>query len=166
VLEPPARHDRRRLRLARYDYRRSGAYFVTVCVHDRRERFGEIVNGQMRVTAAGDMVAAHWHALPNRFANVQLGTFIVMPDHVHGIVHLRRVAERATSHVSLSDVIAAFKSTSTVAYIDGVRRLGWPRFDRRLWQRSFYEHVIRDAVELAALRQYIVDNPMRRWLRL
>jgi REP element-mobilizing transposase RayT len=137
-----------------------------MCVHDRRGRFGEIVDGQMRIAAAGDMVATQWHALPTRFAHVHLDTFVVMPDHVHGIVHLRRVAERAAPHVSLSDVIAVFKSTSTVAYIDGVRRLGWPRFDRQLWQRSFYEHVIRDTAELDAFRQYIVDNPVRRWLRL
>lgn len=117
------------------------------------------------MTAAGDMIATQWHALPARFVHVHLDTFIVMPDHVHGIVHLRNV-EGEAPRVSLSEVIAAFKSTSTRAYIDGVKRLGWPQFDRRLWQRSFYEHVIRDAVELAALRQYIVDNPMRRWLRL
>jgi len=176
----PHRQQRRSLRLPDYDYRRDGFYFVTICVDDREPRLGQVVDGRVALTEAGRMVDAHWRALPNRFANVALDAYVVMPDHVHGILKIvgaplvgapdgtvtntgaaTRAAPTSFEQPSLGDVIGAFKSRTTNAYIHGVRHHDWPPFDRRLWQRNYYERVIRNEAELAPIRDYIRTNPRR-----
>jgi putative transposase len=84
----PFVHHRRSIRLKHYDYRQAGVYFLTVCVQDRSCLFGEIVEGAMRLSAAGAMVQAVWEAVPEHYAGVELDAFVVMPNHVHGIVVL------------------------------------------------------------------------------
>ena len=179
----PNRPERRSLRLPGYDYRRNGFYFVTICVDDREPRLGRIVDGRVEWTEAGRMVDAHWRSLPDRFANVALHAYVVMPDHVHGILKMvgaplvgapdgtvtdigaaTRAAPTSSDQPPLGDVIGAFKSLTTNAYIRGVRHHGWPPFDRRLWQRNYYERVIRNEAELAQIRAYIRANPCRERL--
>jgi len=82
----PTRHHRRSIRLKGYDYSQAGAYFVTICTQDRACLFGKVVNGEMRLNDAGRMVLAEWNMLPERFPHVVLDAFVVMPNHVHGIV--------------------------------------------------------------------------------
>jgi REP element-mobilizing transposase RayT len=84
----PERHHRRSIRLRGYDYRQAGAYFVTICVQDRACLFGEVVDGDMRLSKAGENVQAVWNDLPRRFPGIDLDAFVVMPNHVHGIVFL------------------------------------------------------------------------------
>ena len=187
------RHHRRSIRLQGYDYSRSGAYYVTLCTQDRACLFGEIVNGDMQVNDAGCMVTDAWYSLPDRFPTIDLDAFVVMPNHVHGIIVItddvvpsnnrdvvgaglvpaRDIAparnvvpanNRATTRVAptLGDVIGAYKSIVTVQYARAVKRRGWTPFRKRLWQRNYYEHVIRNADSLNRIRQYILDNP-RRW---
>ena len=79
-------HRRHSIRLQGYDYAQEGAYLVTVCTRDRECLFGEIINGEMRLSAAGEMVAAVWNDLPRRFPQVELDAFIIMPNHIHGIL--------------------------------------------------------------------------------
>ncbi len=104
------------------------------------------------------MVLREWHRLPQRFPGIETVEFVVMPNHVHGIVRITPKAQ-----VGLSDVVGAFKSRTTVAYAGGVQRDQWPRFDRRLWQRSYFDRVLRDEDELLRAERYIRMNPARWW---
>ena len=175
------RHHRRSIRLQGYDYSQSGAYYVTLCTQDRACLFGEVVDGGMHVNGAGRMASDVWHALPDRFPTIDLDAFVIMPNHIHGVVviaddnnlvgaglvpahDVMPVNTRATTRVAptLGDVIGAYKSVVTVQYARAVNVRGWPRFRKRLWQRNYYEHVIRNAESLNRIRQYILDNP-RHW---
>jgi REP element-mobilizing transposase RayT len=173
---------RRSLRLQGYDYTRAGAYFVTICAQDKACLFGNVVDECVCLSDAGHMLARLWNDIPARFADVEIDAFVVMPNHVHGIVVLQDAANRAattgaTTRVAptegnvvgatlvvapaLGDVVAAFKSVTTVHYIRGAKTMGWPAFRRRLWQRNYYEHVVRDEKALDRIRRYIDENPAR-----
>ena len=185
MSENSERHHRRSVRLNGYDYSHAGAYFVTVCTQDRVCLFGEIVTGIMRLNEAGHMVCIEWDALVARFSGIDLDAFVVMPNHIHGIIVFptgrsvgaplvgaqdptpnETMANRATTRVAptLGDVVGAFKSRVAVEYARGVKAIGWTAFDRRLWQRNYYEHIIRDEESLHRVRRYILDNPAQ-WAR-
>ena len=135
-------HRRRSLRLAGFDYRREGAYFVTICTHNRASLFGEIVNGEMLLNDVGRMIATRWCSLSKRFPSVQPDASGVMPNHMHGIITLidvgaalvaaqgmarrinppRRATTRGAPTTSLGTVIGAYKSLTT--------------FAGKLWQRN------------------------------
>ncbi|MDQ3541365.1 MAG: transposase [Chloroflexota bacterium] len=151
---------RKRPRLATFDYTDPGPYFVTICLSTREPRFGRVVDGIVVLNAAGEGVHDLWLSLPRRFPTLILDAFVVMPDHLHGILTLH---DGSAGHheVSLGDVIKAFKSQSTTAYIHGVRQLGWPPFAGKLWQYNYYEHIIRDDRDLETKRAYIEGNPGR-----
>ena len=165
----PERHHRRSIRLKGYDYRQAGAYFVTVCTQDRSFLFGEMVHGEMRLNDAGKMVYDVWNDLPAFYPGVQTDAFIVMPNHIHGIIILvgadPRVCPGQSQGVArtmgLPDVVHRFKTMTTKRYADGVKRLGWEPFRGRLWQRNYYEHIIRNEEFLNRIREYILTNPMR-----
>ena len=182
-------HHRRSIRLRGYDYSQAGAYFVTVCVQGRHCLFGGVVNGEMRLNDAGRMAQTVWEGLPDRFPSIELDAFVVMPNHVHGIIVLLADASRgrgescirpgvndenANDHKgdhkdrpygtlagTIGRVIQAFKSIVTHEYVMGVRQHVWPPFVGRLWQRNYYEHIIRDAESLNRIREYILTNPLR-----
>ncbi len=140
-------------RLAEYDYANTGFYFVTICLQDKVCRFGEIVDDEMQLNDVGEMIGTEWLLLPQRFKQVGLDSFVVMPNHIHGIIDLEK-------GITLSRVIQAFKSVSTNEYIRGVKQLGWGKFDGTLWQRSFYDHVIRNGNDLFRVQEYIQNNPL------
>ena len=196
----PDIHHRRSIRLKGYDYTRPGAYFITICTQNRECLFGEVVNGEMRLNGAGAMVQSVWDEIPAFYPGVLTDAFVVMPNHIHGIVILVGAALRGrpgSGHpqggvptvsaprgrpglghpqggaptgsqsrgvaraLSLPDVVHRFKTLTTKRYVDGVKRDGWPPFPGRLWQRNYYEHIIRDEQSLNRIRQYIADNPAR-----
>jgi putative transposase len=169
----PTRHHRRSIRLPAYDYAQPGAYFVTVCTQNRECVFGQVVEGQMIVSDPGQMVESVWRQLP-RYHGVDVDAFAVMPNHVHGIIVLVGAGpvgagpracpdmgrpQEVAPTMSLPDVVHRFKSLTTARYRKGVLQDGWQPFPGRLWQRNYYEHVIRDEEELNRIRQYIIDNP-------
>ena len=171
TYEPQKRH-RRSIRLKGYDYSQAGAYFVTICTQNRACLFGEVVDGKMRLNEAGRMVLVEWNALSERFPVVELDAFVVMPTHIHGIIVITNdivgaglvpAPERATTRVAptIGDVVGAFKSRTTVLYTRGVKQSGWATFPGRLWQRNYYEHIIRNEESLNRIRQYILNNPSR-----
>ena len=157
----PQRHHRRSYRLPGYDYRKPGPYLITLCTQHRRFFLGSILEGEIRRSPAGLMVDTAWRALPNRFPMLTLDAFVVMPDHFHAIVWLRGGTESEKPTASLGRVIGAFKSLTTVAYIRGVAEQRWPAFDRRLWQRGYWERIVRSEIALVRLRRYIEENPRR-----
>ncbi len=188
----PDIHHRRSIRLKGYDYSRAGAYFVTICTQNRACLFGEIVNGKMILNDAGWMVNIVWDEMQNNYPGVETDEFIIMPNHIHGIIVLVGAGPRACPDtgpracpdtgpracpdngqpqitgqpqgvaptLSLPDVVHRFKTMTTKRYTDGVKKNGWQPFPGKLWQRNYYERIIRDENELNNIRQYIRDNPM------
>ena len=180
----PDHHQRRSIRLQGYDYTQVGAYFVTVCTQRRMCLFGGVVDGKMRVNDPGRMVERWWLELAEKFPSVKVDAFVVMPNHFHGILmsldqhkdvgaDLRvcpgssgdqgahTEPQGAHAGAPLPRIVQWFKTMTTNEYIRGVKELGWMPFPGRLWQRNYYEHVIRDDREMNAIRQYIVDNPAK-----
>jgi len=169
---------RRSVRLKDYDYAQAGAYFVTIVVQGRKCLFGEIVDTEMRLNDAGRIIQTAWDDLPNHYAGVECDAFVIMPNHIHVIIVLVGAGPRARperngqprgvaptkrpSGLSLPDVVHRFKTQTTRRYMDGVNQFGWRPFDGRLWQRNYYEHIIRSEESLTRIRQYILDNP-ERW---
>jgi len=157
---------RRQTRLSSFDYSSPGFYFVTICIQDKKPILGSVEGDRVVPSDAGSMVQRQWQRIPRRFPHVDLDEFVIMPDHLHGILELTSAADAsATSpHESLSDVMSWFKVVASVEYARNVKRRGWPAVRRRLWLRGFHDRVVRDDDELAALRLYIRDNP-RKWRR-
>ena len=170
----PRIHHRRSIRLAGYDYRQAGAYFVTICTRRRKCFFGRIRDGRMVLTAAGRMVQQAWDEIPIYYPPIEIDEFIIMPNHIHGIVvipdtgqplgvaptELSTELSRRES-LSLPDVVHRFKSITTMRYIRGVNKNGWPRFPGKLWQRNYWEHIIRNDAALNHIRKYIRNNPAK-----
>ena len=201
----PDIHNRRSIRLKGYDYSQAGAYFVTICVQHRKCLFGDVVDGKMILNDAGQMVQTVWDEIPHKYPGVQTNGFVVMPNHIHGIIGLVGAAPcgrpddghpqggtighprggamghprggamghpqggamghprggAPTVSLSLSDVVQRFKTLTTKRYAEGVCNRGWPLFPGKLWQRNYYEHIIRDENDSNRIREYIADNPSK-----
>lgn len=185
----PERHHRQSVRLRAHDYAAGGTYFVTICAEGRECLFGEVRDAEMRVNAIGLIVEREWVRASELRPEVEIDVFCVMPNHLHGLVTIRpaddgdvagrqclsvgevEVGNQAHSGVplrepggppirkarSLSSIVGQFKAGSTRA-INEVR--GTPCV--RVWQRGFYEHVVRDDADFARIADYIVTNP-ERW---
>jgi REP element-mobilizing transposase RayT len=154
------------LRLKDYDYSKAGGYFVTIITHNRAKLFGELdlTAGSTRLNDAGKMIEGWWVELPQKFRTVTLDAFVVMPDHFHGVV-LLECGSCESEPVSLYDVIHWFKTMTTAEYFPLVHDGAWPAVNRRVWQRRFYDHVIRSESDLEDIRRYIEGNPGALWER-
>lgn len=176
----PNKHNRRSIRLKDYNYAKAGAYFITICTQNRSSLFGEILNGVLRLNDAGQMIQSVWNELPQHYTGVDIDNSVVMPNHIHGIIVLTsvRAGPRACPNntppqedrgqpqgvaptMSLPDVVHRFKSFTTARFRHGVIQNGWPPFFKKLWQRNYYEHVIRNDNEWDRIREYIAANPAR-----
>lgn len=161
-MESPRRlPERRSIRWADYDYRLSGLYFVTICAHERLCLFGDIVGNTVRLNAAGQAVAAEWVRSGEIRREIALDAFVVMPNHLHGIVAVDQSVHPAGSapgrrNRSLGSLINGFKAATT-------RRLNELRgtVGASVWQRNYYEHVVRNEGELNRIREYIALNPAK-----
>lgn len=162
------------MRLKHYDYSQAGFYFITLCVDNRESLFGEIIDDQMILNAAGAMIEREWQALKNRFPQIEPHEYIVMPNHFHAILSLQTIPRHVgaplvgalatqTTTKTLSKIIGAFKSITTVEYLREVKKSHWQSFDGKLWQRNFWEHVIRNEQSCNEIAQYIINNP-QHWL--
>ncbi|SHJ32118.1 REP element-mobilizing transposase RayT [Desulfatibacillum alkenivorans DSM 16219] len=162
------------IRLKNYDYSRPGAYYITICTQDKACLLGQVVNRKTVPSDAGKMVRQIWEEIPSRYPGVRLDAFVLMPNHIHGIIILERKSSLQDCNqrgaesgrpqgylaaMSLSDIVRRFKTLTTRKYIDGVNQLGWPRFNGKLWQQNFYDHIIRKEESLHSIREYIANNP-------
>ncbi len=178
----PEKHHRRSIRLKGYDYNLPGAYFVTMVTQQRECLFGEIVDAEMVLSDCGKIAEACWRAIPEHFPHVQLGAYVIMPNHVHGIIvidndasanvapHADTVgnADRGAALLhpndnphrmnvkpgSLGAIVRSYKSA--VSY-----RIPRERNAASIWQRNYYEHIIRNERELQRITDYINTNPLR-----
>jgi REP-associated tyrosine transposase len=148
---PPLFRNRYRIpssRLTAWDYRKPGMYFVTICTYERDACLGEVDGGEVRHSPYGEIVAREWLRIPGRHPQVKLDAWIIMPDHLHGILHLE------SASVSLGTAVGQFKTKSTKA----IRGFGYRGFG---WQERFHDHIIENLKELDRIRTYIRENPMR-----
>ncbi|MGC1289958.1 MAG: transposase [Candidatus Acidiferrales bacterium] len=156
---------RRSIRLGGCDYSLAAAYFFTICAVNRQSIFGRIVGDKMECNRAGDAVCSAWREVPLRFPTIQLDTFVVMPNHVHGVLFLLRpntsgAASGAPTKIArnmptVSLILRAFKSLSAAAVNHLLDRSG------SVWQRNYYEHIVRSGKDLDAIRLYIDQNPQQ-----
>ena len=149
------------MRLPDFDYASPGAYFVTITINERAASLGSLheSTGGVELNGAGKMVERWWLKLPQKFESVTLDAHAIMPDHCHGIVLLECSDEEPRpSGVSLSKVIQWFKTMTTAEYFRGVRNQSWRRVNGRVWQRGFYDHVIRTEQDLHDIRAYVEGN--------
>jgi putative transposase len=165
----PDKPHRKSTRLKGYDYSQAGAYFVTICTQGRACLFGDAVNDGIRLNALGEIVEREWLRTVEIRPRVQVDAFVVMPNHMHGILIIRpaggvgatrRVAPtrtpRGPAPGSIGAIVGQFKSRTT-KHINRLRRTP----GMAVWQRNYYEHVIRNDESLNRVRQYILDNPVR-----
>ena len=145
------KHHRRSLRLKGYDYSQPGAYFVTICSWQRQPLFDGAALRHILIEA--------WHELPVRYANLCLDTLVIMPDHIHAVLHLTSPARQA-SGPTVSDIMRVYKSITSVSWIRYNKGQQMP-CDRHMWQGRFYDHIIRNETELTIIREYILHNPLQ-----
>ncbi len=161
-------HRRRSIRHRAYDYTEPGAYFVTICTHRRDPLLATVVGNDVTLSAHGETVATCWEDLLDHFSYLELDAFVVMPNHIHAVIvlHDEPPCDQAavvpgagfkpalpTRH-ALTEIVRALK-TFSARRINAAR--GTP--GARVWQRGYYEHIVRDDAELARIREYIVNNP-------
>jgi putative transposase len=178
------KHHRRSIRLQGYDYSQEGAYYVTIVTQGRECLFGEIFEGKMRLNEYGEIVEKWWNEIPIHFSNVELGVFIIMPNHVHGIIFIttERRGEVVSPHdnpnnniqdtyvagtynqggetpplrkPTLGQIVAYFKYQSTKE----MNRIETDNAITKFWQRNYYEHVIHNEKDLQNKTDYIQANP-------
>ncbi|MFH1395246.1 MAG: transposase [Candidatus Omnitrophota bacterium] len=146
-------------RLKKYDYSLAGYYYVTLCTHGRREIFGGIENYEMKINQYGKIVERVWLQIPEHCSNVELGEFIVMPNHIHGIMIINNPvgtghalsSNKNTKNNNLSVIIGSFKSAAS-KQINQLNNMSFK------WQRSFYDHIIRTTHSLKNIQEYIINN--------
>lgn len=173
----PDKHHRRSIRLKGYDYSQPGAYFVTICTHNHELLLNDLW--------AISMIQKWWDALPEKFPNVRIDQFVIIPNHIHGIIFIvdnpvgadlcvrpkgqsHRIAPTLDEHIgsqspngpTLGKIVQWFKTMSANEYLRAIKANGSEIVSGKLWQRNFYEHVIRSESELNDIREYVLNNPI------
>lgn len=174
----PVIHHRKSIRLKDYDYSKEGLYFITICCQNKEHLFGEIVDGQMILNGAGLMIQRIYEELPKYFEKMEIGDYVIMPNHFHCVIEIVDFElnvgvplvgtqmsgnNRATTRVAptVGDIIGTFKSLTTIEYIKMVKQGKLPNFDKRIWQKNYYEHIIRNEKEYYKISEYIENNPSK-----
>jgi len=188
------RSNRRSIRLKGYDYSQKGAYFITICVQDKKCVFGEIKNSILLLNDAGNMIKKWYFALENKFSGINCGEFVIMPNHFHCIIINKstgtvgadpcvcpddtgehkivsgehkivsgehKIVSGEHTGSPLHKIIQWFKTMTTNEYIRNVENNGWQRFAGKLWQRNYYEHIIRNEKSYYKIPDYIINNPVK-----
>lgn len=182
-------HQRQSIRLQEYDYAQPGTYFVTIVSYRRRNLFGQIINGEMILSQVGEIVKQTWRDIPNHFPNTSIEIFIVMPNHIHGIINIIENRPVGATHESplpdsppveslqpeplprplpesqiksttlkpqtLGVIVGLFKSTASKR----IHQSGLLNH-QRIWQRNYYDHIIRNEEDLQQIIAYIQSNPI------
>jgi putative transposase len=165
-MKPPIRQ-RKPNRMPRYDYSARGCYFVTICIKNKETNsFGKIADGKIEFSLMGETASKCWLEIPNHFHYVRLDEFVIMPDHVHGIIVILPKAGNLNFHpnfndqifdrskMDLSKIIQTFKASVT-------RQINKDQTNEYFaWQKSFYDHIIHTQKELFQMRKYISENPI------
>jgi len=168
MIDDTEKHHRKSIRLKYYNYLETGGYFVTICALNRKSIFGDIKKDQMVLTLRGRIATDCWEEIPKHFCNVSLDEFVIMPNHLHGIIMINengrgkaclaptnRQFGRPIGN-SLFSIIGSFKSAVTKRINKTFHTLGIS-----VWQRNYYEHIVRNEKELNKIREYIINNSLK-----
>jgi putative transposase len=154
MIFDPTVHHRKSIRLKGFDYSSPGYYFLTICTEFKIKLFGKVIHKTMNLNDLGRIVNSHWIDIPKRFPQVKLDYYMIMPNHMHSILIIEEPEITSIKRSTLGQIVRYFKSTSAIAIN---QLLG--NENKRLWQRNYYEHIIRNDEELANIRFYIEHNP-------
>lgn len=174
-IQPSSSHHRKSIRLPGFDYSREGAYFITICTHDREELFGEIKNGEMILNENGKIARDIWYETPSHFPHIAMDEFVVMPNHIHGIIIInepvmKNVGARHAVPLqknqceqfrkptigTIPTIIRSYKSAVTKKINENRTAVHTP-----VWKRNYWEHVIRDEKSYETIASYIINNPLK-----
>jgi len=157
---------RKNIRLLNYDYKQSGDYFVTLCVHQKRCLFGEINNGEMLLNPLGHIAKRCWQHLSCKYNDIQLGEYIIMPNHMHGIIHFRNHLQGSNEalipkkyKLHLGKILKYYK-TRVAQRIKNINPNHYQNL--KIWQKNYFERIIRHEIEYYFIEEYIKNNP-RSW---
>ena len=172
MSEKSSLEQRRSVRLKEYNYSLAGLYFITMCTQNRVCLFGNVRKGEMILNDAGKIIEKWYYELENKFPDIRCDAMIIMPNHFHCIIKnvgtdlvstekSLAINDIAGEHIgsNLHRVVQWFKTISTNEYIRGVKTKKWKPFDGKLWQRNYWEHVIRNEDSYHAISDYIINNP-------
>ena len=177
----PEIHHRKSIRLKDYDYSSEGLYFITICTQNREHLFGKIVNDKMILNSAGLMIERIYKELSDNFENAQLEEYVIMPNHFHCIIKVgaesisalkkdlespklglsKNRVDMESTPTTIPKIIQSFKRYTTLEYIKMVKNNQLPNFDKRVWQRNYYENIIRNEKIYLKVLEYIENNPVR-----
>jgi len=155
---------------------------VTICTQNRWNIFGEIKNGKIILNDIGEMIFKIWNEIPNNYNGIEIDEFMLMPDHLHGILVINKngllksgridnklkgrtrgsAPTLGTTNIkseTLGIIVKKFKTLTTKIFIDNVKQNNWPRFNKRLWQRNYFERIIRNEKKYFKIKKYIKSNP-------
>ena len=180
----PNIHHRKSIRLKEYNYSQAGLYFITICCQNRICRFGNVVDGEMMLNEFGIVAYNEWVKLSERFSNFELDVFQIMPNHMHGIILLNDISvgagvnpaqndlytqndgktndnNRTTARVAptVSNIVGAYKSLVANGCLDIFKSQNETM--GKLWQRNYYEHIIRNEKSYQTITEYIINNPAK-----
>ena len=163
----PKIHHRESMRLKNYNYSQDGYYFTTICTKNKIECFGEIIDGKMVLNECGKIVEKCWLEIPKHFPDVLLDEYIVMSNHIHGIVAIENQDPVVVGNENFRSLLGWYgaKSRSLSSIIRGFK-IGVTKWCHQnnydsIWQKSFYDHIIRNEKSLDEIRKYIVENPLK-----
>ncbi len=157
------RPERKPNRLKEYDYSNSGWYYVTICTKNHIAYFGRIKNGEMFPNELGEIADKCWNEIPNHYPETELDEYVIMPNHIHGIIIIdyanvgdaKFASPTDRTKMTLSKIIQQYKRAVTVEI-----KTNYPKSNFK-WQRSFYDRIIRNERELYDIRKYILQNPLK-----
>ena len=165
-------YNRHSIRIKEYDYSTEGMYFITICTHNRKCILSKIifqhiknnvgtgpVSAQIKLTHEGNIIEKAYLDLEKEFINIKVHDYVIMPNHLHGIIQINQWADTGPAP-TLSDIICSFKTRTTGQIIKQIKRGICKPFNKRFWQRNYYEHVIRNENELYEIQKYIQYNPL------
>lgn len=169
--------NRQTIRLKQHDYTSECSYFITICTHNRSHLFGDIINGRVVLNDTGKMAHRCWLQIRDHFPNTKIDEFIIMPNHIHGIIHMHPVPNvganddsrgwRANDDSPLRNRRWENGTSNSIGSIVRGFKIGVTKFVRQrnpefvVWQRNYWEHIIRDKNQHYRIRQYIINNPVK-----
>ena len=145
-------------RLQEFDYSSANWYYVTICVQDSECLLGKIVNGNMYLLPFGHIVNKFITSISNHYPGFGVDVFQIMPNHIHMVIILESHGRTRGSAPTLGTIVQRFKTMTTHHYLEGIKIYGWKQFNKKLWQRDYYEHIVRDEKDLKRIREYIQNN--------
>lgn len=160
---------RKNIRLKKYDYSQPGCYFITICTQHHLCLFGSIKNNEITLNDAGEMINKWWEELTKKYQHIQLHHSLIMPNHFHGIIQIINPRVAIPPNITDNDPVVGadlpqmiqwFKTMTTNEYMRNVKQNGWVRFAGKLWQRNYYEHIIRNEKSYNDISEYIMNNPV------